>query len=371
MNAGRPFFSTIGVPASPQEITADWLTEILAPSGLIGSARIAGTRMARIGEDESFTGGRLYRIELVCAEQAGLSVVAKFSPLDPVLALQFGPANAREVSFYQNRAATTWQHVPHLHFGQHDPGTQSSLLILEDIKDSRTVPFLNGCDEADARSVVSALAAVHARWWGTTDTDSLSRLPPDDNRSFQACWAAYPSTVARHLGPDLLTKPFIAFGDFLASHQSAVFGSLLNRGPLTCLHRDLHIDNVMFRRSHGPEVPVLIDWQMAGPGPGAYDLAYLMISSMPPALRRRTEREIVAFYHAELVSHGVSGYPANACWQDYLRSFIGKLWLTVVATVAFDKSTPHKIAWRRTDLARLLAFFDDHAISPDLYRQET
>jgi hypothetical protein len=62
-----------------------------------------------------------------------------------------------------------------------------------------------------------------------------------------------------------------------------------------------------------------------------------------------------------LLQRGVTGYDLDTCWTDYLQSVVGKLFITVVATILLDNSGSAKTAWRRADLERLLAFCADHA----------
>ena len=43
---------------------------------------------------------------------------------------------------------------------------------------------------------------------------------------------------------------------------------------------------------------------------------------------------------------------------------VAKLNVSVMATVLLDNSSPAKRAWRRADLLRLMAFCEDHALTP-------
>lgn len=67
-------------------------------------------------------------------------------------------------------------------------------------------------------------------------------------------------------------------------------------------------------------------------------------------------------YHTRLMQAGVVDYGFKQCWLDYRLAVIGKLYVTIAATVLLDNFPPFKRAWRRTDLERLLAFCEDHAV---------
>ena len=88
-----------------------------------------------------------------------------------------------------------------------------------------------------------------------------------------------------------------------------------------------------------------------------------MIGSVRPEERRQTERNVLRIYHSDLVQYGIEDYSFEQCWFDYKLAVIGKLFITVAATVLADNSTPHKQAWRKADLQRLLAFCEDHSVN--------
>ena len=45
------------------------------------------------------------------------------------------------------------------------------------------------------------------------------------------------------------------------------------------------------------------------------------------------------------------------------KAAVGKLFITVAATVLLDNSSAHRRAWRWADLQRLVAFIEDHAVA--------
>jgi hypothetical protein len=65
-------------------------------------------------------------------------------------------------------------------------------------------------------------------------------------------------------------------------------------------------------------------------------------------------------YHQHLISTGIENYTLDQCWTDYIVSAASKLFITVTATVNFDNMSAHRMAWRKADLQRLMAFIDDH-----------
>ncbi len=341
---------TLPLPEGPDDLTSDWLSAALGQP----VERVAVTR---IGEDQGFTGGGLYRLAM-----PGRSLVAKLSPVDPAMRARFAIANAREVTFY-----TDWSKglpVPRVHYGAFDRDTGASVLLLDDLGDARSVPFVEGLWPRDVASVMAAFAKVHAAWWNAPALGTLNGAAFLDEFTLSGPWPAYPGAVAKML-PDVVLPPeFLALGDYAAAHEAEILHHLKEQGPLTVLHRDPQVDNILFAEDGSA---LLIDWQVFGKGRGTWDLAYFLISSVPSVRRRKHERAWLETYHAALVDHGVDGYTLADCWRDYQRSVMAKLFLTVVATVELDNSTPHKRAYRRADLARLLAFVKDHALTPAIW----
>lgn len=339
---------SLPIPLGPDEITADWLGHALGHP-------VASVTLSRIGEDEGFTGGGLFRLGLA----GGGSLIAKLSPANPRMRATFARANAREVGFYTRFARGL--PVPDCVYGACDPVSGASILLLQDLGQMRAGVFVDGLGVNDARAMLHALAKMHAAWWRAPELAALTGAEAVDEFSFAETWAAYPQAVAQLLPGARLPKAFLTLGSHVAAHSMQVFGALLNEGPLTLLHRDCQVDNVVFDAAGNA---LILDWQFMGKGRGTYDVSYCLISSLPVPLRRRYERDLVAYYHDELIRRGVTGYDAAQCWNDYRRAVISKLCVNVVATVLLDNTSPAKQAWRRADLDRLLAFCQDHALTP-------
>ncbi len=350
------------VPKDADEITPDWLTHALRAGGA-GDISVTAVKVDRIGQDQGFTGGAIYRIvpDYRAAGSGPASLVAKLSPADPVLATRFLAANVREVAFYDSVRAQDNLPVPNCHFGAVDPARKASVILLQDLQGLRSVRFATGLSVPDAASLVDALARVHGTWWQHPELADVDAMALLDDFDLADCWARYPAKLARLLTDVRLPRSFMVLVDHLVTNQTRIFGDLAGQGPVTCLHGDTQADNVMFDADGRA---ILLDWQMTGKGCGTSDIAYALVSSCTPAVRRACERDLVARYHRALCQQGVADYSLTQCWQDYQRGVAGKILMTVVATVLFDTASAHKIAWRRTDLDRLLAFCADHDVGP-------
>ncbi len=358
------------IPPTPAAITTDLLTQTLRAANAISSASVASVTLTRIGEDEGFTGGGLYLANLRydgTDPSAPSTLVVKLSPTDPAMRAIMRVANGREVGFYGKLANGINLPVPFCYHAEFESETGASILLLQDLGGYRSVPFLQGCGPADAKRVVESLAEIHAKWWNSPALDDLNGAHFLDEYPFATLWPRYPEALKFLLQDIDLPASFLNLGNHIAQNEAAVFKALLDMAPLTCLHRDIQADNVMFAPAKVGGGAVLLDWQISGKGRGPYDVAYFLISSVDPAQRRNMERGLVAHYHAQLLQLGVTEYSLGQCWTDYLQSVAGKIYITVAATVLLDNSSPHKKAWRRADLSRLLAFCADHRITPQTF----
>ena len=359
------------IPTTPADLNPGWLTDCLRANGTLAKACVIAAKASPIGVDASFTGGSLYRISLAYDHPepaAPGSLVAKLAPTNPEMRAIMQRANCREVAFYRSLAGQQNPPVAQCYHADFDAETGASILLLQDLTSLRAVPFTKGCGPADAKRVIEALATLHAKWWNAPALSPLSGASLLDEYSFAQVWPHYMQKMQPILQGIEIPTSFLKLGDFIAQNEGQVFTHLFETAPITRLHRDVQADNVLFAKPKGRAGAILFDWQFSGKGRGAYDVGYFLISSVDHAQRRNMERGLVAHYNAELHRLGVTAYSLAQCWADYVQSVAGKMHLTVVATVLLDNASPHKQAWRRADLIRLLAFCADHRVSAKTFQ---
>lgn len=358
------------IPHGPDSITAVWITEAMKSEGTLKDALVVSIRKKAIGEDESFTGGTLTRVELEYSSQAPnapRSLIVKLSPTDPEILLALKGNYQREGYFYSAFSPNRNLPIPYCYYEDFDHETGEGVLLLEDLSHYRRVAFTSGCAPQDVEKVIRALATIHSHGWNSRQLKEMSGVELLEDFPFPDLWAQYPQKATALL-PDLpLPDSFLAIGQFVADNALSIFERFFESDPLTCTHRDIHLDNVLFGVGEGDAPAIILDWQAAGRGKGVSDVAYFMISSVPSGQRRQTEQGLLRLYHTLLLENGIENYSFAQCWFDYKLSMVSKLFITVIATVLIDNSSPFRRAWRRADLQRLLAFCDDHQIKDFLY----
>ncbi len=271
---------------------------------------------------------------------------------------------AREVRFYREIAPRGSSPAPRCYYAAADDDAGRVVLLLDDRADARAGDALAGCSAAEAGLVLDAMAPFHARWW---------RLPPDA-APWLTRWGGDPDARrARYAGQ---VAPFLArFGPELPPAVRAVVEGLATRladvlaalagAPVTAVHADLHLDNILFGPVGAAPPVTVLDWQGISRGVAAVDVALFLVGSLAAEERRAAEDTLLRRYHTSLVEHGVDGYPLGRLRDDYCRAML----LHLVGTVGWlTGADPTTLAGRERALVdaalgdgRLIAALLDHA----------
>ena len=316
---------TIAIPRAPAELTHEWLTEALCAGTQLGPVRVSAAEVELTGRG---TGLLCQLARVTVAYEPGTpagprTLVAKLAAEDADIRGMVGLFRfyEREVRFYEELASALSIAVPRCYWSDYDQGGGDFVLLLEDLGALRAADQLAPGSAHDARLVADLLVDLHARWWNDRSLDALPWLPPVDseiNKLGLGLYAqAWPSFLER-LG-HRLPQEALEVGERLGSRSMALLEELAY-SPRTLCHGDVRLDNIFF--GAGDSRPILLDWQIAGRGVGTYDLAYFMSQSFDPEVRRASEREILARYHAGLLARGVRGYDFEQCLLDYRRSVL-------------------------------------------------
>jgi fructosamine-3-kinase len=172
-----------------------------------------------------------------------------------------------EVRFYQEIAPVVGVRVPLCH--RAEAGDDGTLLVLEDLSSWRL-----GAEPAAAARVLSNMhrrweGQAHRRWPWLRQVGAAADLVGD---LFDRVWH---TMVAR----EDLTRQVRGVGDRLVGHVVDAERAVALAGPVTLAHGDASMQNLRT----GPQGEVaLLDWEDVSAGPGALDLAWLLLSSVQP-----------------------------------------------------------------------------------------
>jgi len=301
------------------ELTAHWL------STAIGS-RVHTFEIAPLGDGRGVIG----QVNRVRADTTAgpASFVVKFAtekPENRVVAETYDMYR-REVHFYQSLSHRLPVSTPRCLAAHHDAATGNFVLVLEDLGNCRVGDQIAGANLADARTVVTTLATLHAATWETPIEGVPSHDVPAQRDGiaggFRAGWPAVEARFAE-LVPDAMRRAAPALADRIGAMIES-----LTQPPQCVIHADVRLDNILF---DGDEI-VLVDWQSVCTSSGEQDLAYFLTQSVDEDVLARHRDELIRLYHRTLLERGVKGHSLAACRERYdLAALYLMTWAVLIA----------------------------------------
>ena len=343
------------IPSGPEDLTPEWITQMLRERGVARSASVTGFKTEIVGEGEGFL-GMIVRFHLAWDRPEGgapASMIGKFpTQVDQNRGLaQIGGMYEREVRFYRELAERVPIRKPVCYHGVADPnpgegreeqverwlnrvptwlvkrafplltwiGKRSkrrSALFLEDLAPARPGDQVTGCGAEEAEVIVRDLAAMHAGWWDSPALDELSWIPR------AGYLARFMHRMVLEMRGDYVKElagrvPVVAkLIPWLDEHTVEMM-ERLSSPPITLLHGDYRLDNMcLLGEGAGVRVTVF-DWQTMLRGRGPFDLAYFVTGNMRSEDAIVAEPQLVRAYHSGLEAAGVRGYELEECRRDY------------------------------------------------------
>ncbi|MEE8338293.1 MAG: phosphotransferase, partial [Dehalococcoidia bacterium] len=357
--------SELPVPAGPEGVTAQWLTDALRRSPSLEGVAVAAVRWEQIAVGEGFA-GQLARIAVTYEGDAGsapATLIGKFaSPHEETRALlDLSGGYEREVRFYRELAQDAGLPTARCYHAAYDGDAGTCVMLLEDLSPAETGDQVAGATLEESRFVVVELARFHARWWNDERLLAWEWLRPPagfGDRVIALFDAGLPAFMERAEEFPRLAALAVRMGAMLPSMMGELEGGF-GRRPFTLVHGDMRLDNLFMPAEDGGRF-VVIDWQGVTLGAGAADLSYLLALSLDVELRRAHEEELVALYHSTLVEHGVDGYPLSRLKRDYSGALLTLIPFAVVVGSNLDLTSERGQALAGVAFRRMDAALDDH-----------
>jgi len=333
------------IPNTGDDLTAEWFAYALGRP-------VRAARVEPIGVGVGLV-GQLYRVQLdgpgepatVVVKLAGPTEESRFVPT--VLNMY-----AREFGFYTELSPRTPIAHPATFHAAHDPATQDTVLVLEDIS-GRGSAFdqIVGCTLDEARPAIRVLARLHAAFWDDSQLADVAWLPRlgDDPYPVAVPMAydmAWPR--AQEFFPELIDARVQDFGDGYSARIPGIFAKLCE-GPLVLSHADWRLDNLFF--APGGDV-LAVDWQLVDRSVGPRDLSYLVTQSVnidDVSEYRRAFDE----YLADLGDLGVDA-DREWAWEMYRYGTLLGFVYPIVAAGALTIDDPRHVELCRALLRRSL-----------------
>ena len=313
--------------SDPDRITAGWLTEVLRNAGFDG--RVSGFSADSIGTGQV---GENVRFALKGSGDLPQTLVGKFPSPDPV-SRQTGiqlQNYVREVHFYQHLRSTVAIQTPEVLFAAADHETHDFVLIMEDLAPGVQGDQLAGCDVTQASLAMTQLAHLHGPRWGDSSVVEgeliSNRKETGGSEGNKALYdMVAPGFIDRYKA--LLTSEEKEMVRLVGENMLA-FGSK-DTGDSTLIHIDYRLDNMMFG---GPYPLAVVDWQSVAFGCALNDAAYFTGTSLEPAERRNSERDLLRLYYETLQTYEVN-LTWDDCWRFYCHNAPAGLIMAVIASM--------------------------------------
>jgi hypothetical protein len=327
-------------PHDPAELTCEDLTRLvhsLHPKIEVVDFDVWENKTYAAGTDDVSTAGRI-GIDVVLAGEGAEGIHRRW--MLKVCRPDLGdiPLYENEVRFYTTLRPEIEIEAPTCFGGEYHKETGTFGIALEDLR-QRDVDFVNVTSDVSVgqiKTLLSALAALHARYWETPrfETD-LSWVQPHTSGAIYTMFNhpdRVPDMIAKLVESNQFKRELVQAAGQTAEGLYREFRKLQKHQatlPQTLCHGDTHVGNTYLLPDGSAG---LTDWQLMARGYCLHDVTYLLMTGLSVGVRRERQRELLAFYRAELEEHGVADAPGlDTLWLEYRRAavwgvYIG--WLT-------------------------------------------
>lgn len=332
--------TSVTIADTPEQLTPEWLTAALRAGGTLeGDISVTAAETRPLGTGQMSDSLRV-TLTYDGPTDAPPTLVAKQPAADETsrntgLLLR---SYEKEVRFYQELAPHLPMKTPAVHHSDIDPSTGSFVLLLEDKAPAGQGDQLVGCSPELAESAVAELVNLHAPRWGDDGLTELDWLHgnPELNRQFLLSmlpmfWTGFKDRYGADLPDHVIPAGELLFAGFAGYVEPT-------DTPLTVVHADYRLDNLLFDPAPATSLAGVVDWQTCVTGVGPMDVAYFIGAGLLEDDRRAHEDALVRSYHDGLLAAGVEGYGWDACWRDYRKGTWAGLIVTVGASMLVEQT---------------------------------
>lgn len=302
-------------PMHVEEITPEWIDHALKEGGFLKDACVKSIEKKVIGDAKGFLSSVVrVGIEYDSDEKtAPASVVVKIEPEEGGFK-DFGDelnAFQREIRFYKDVASGLSIRLPKLYYAVDTPPAYS--MVMEDLSYYTPGDQVVGMHERQVMTTVEEIARIQARYWNNEALEELDWMPDtnDMSRDYADKWESF----VEHFGYCLSDEGRKLCGK-LAQHIGWKDAQRLKRQK-TIVHSDLREDNLLFPPEDSGDPILILDWQLAIKGIGAFDVARLLGGSELPVERKGHQLAVLKRWYDTLVACGVTNYS----WEEALYDF--------------------------------------------------
>jgi hypothetical protein len=336
------------VVSDPEQITAEWLTNLFYKRGYLRSGQVTEIK-------NKLT--KKLPLSIVSRLELQYSADAPAASIPSRLFLKIGSSYRQEAEFY-NVIAPEMKNPPFIrcYDAASSSDSENYHLLLDDLSETHfQPPAPEPPAEEYCKAAVASLARVHAFWWedprlgkgiGTLfDEDELNEFVNEVEENVLA--------FLEFSGAGLSREEHKIYRQMLdAKHE--IWGRLTNAEGLTVTHGDAHWWNLLYPLEMNEHHVCLFDWQLWHVDLGARDVAFMVSLGGYSNRRPEIEQSLLRHYHHNLIAHGVKNYIWEDFQYDYKFSAVRNL---NVPVIQWSQGRDEEL-WH-SNLERALAGFED------------
>ena len=307
-----------GLDADPLTLGAGWFNALFEEIGI--DAEVKGLTAKSIGTGQIGENVRFVLDYNRKGSNAPDTLVGKFpsgSEASLMTAKLLGHYE-REVHFYRTFPKVAGIITPKAFYTDYEPETNRFALIMEDMAPSEQGDQLRGCTVEEAEKALASAAVLHAAHWNDPALDTYAWLQGSDlapppalsPEQVVGLWYGFKDRYGERLSAE-----DIEVGDAYAAALPAWSDGY--EGPHALTHNDFRLDNMLFGKGSAPKPLAIVDWQTAGKGAPAGDVAYFIGAGLTRDDRPKHEQALLRYYHACLQDQGVTDYAFEDLYRHY------------------------------------------------------
>ena len=308
------------VITSIDQVSAAWLTSVLAQSGAITHGAVKSFEFAT-GQGNWSRSGTLrlsYTDEAQGSQPQRLFL--KMVDTDAGDGEFFGDS---EVTYYMRDYANI-RNAPLLrcYSAAYSKELNRYHILLDDVSETHVEAAKKEPTLAYGLGLAEGLSALHAHWWGEERLAETGASIHDASHIRRFVEIAEPGVphILEQFSQELKPHWPAALRDIYEHHPRLMVERTRDLNGFTLIHGDANSANILVPR-YGDSPIYLIDrqpfnWSLTT-WLGVYDLAYVMVLDWDVALRRQCEVPMLERYHQHLIQNGVIDYSWQQLYDDY------------------------------------------------------
>lgn len=355
------------IPDLPAGFNEGYLTDVLHYERLLPeTSRVSTVSRQQVGEGTGMM-SEIARLLLTYEGDSGdlpTSYIAKYASQNETnrrIALQYN-LYERETRYFSELDRLTSARTPEAFVCERQG--DRFLILMEDMIDYEVGSQVQGADLGKSELAIDELAKLHSAFWNQVEgldwVPHISNSYHADNMQ-QLGVLGFDGAIAKF--PHLIPQRLRAIReDFCAAVPN--LQAFMDRPPLTLVHGDYRMENLLYGSKPKHDPVAVIDWQGPLLARGLNDVALFIGQSSKTSVRRGHERRLLKRYLHALEAGGVIGLNFETLWEDYRRTILYNWLYAVVVAGTLDSSNEKAYAWMSEMLTRQVAAMEDLQVIP-------